>query len=58
MDGFPDAFACLEFREKPDLETARRYVASGDYKWNSGMFVFHAGRFMEMPSSVSVPSQE
>ncbi len=29
-----------EFVEKPDLDTARRYVASGAYRWNSGMFVF------------------
>ena len=29
-----------EFVEKPDLETAREYLASGDYRWNSGMFCF------------------
>jgi mannose-1-phosphate guanylyltransferase/mannose-6-phosphate isomerase len=28
------------FVEKPDLETARRYVADGNYFWNSGMFAF------------------
>ncbi|MFH0980238.1 MAG: mannose-1-phosphate guanylyltransferase [Planctomycetota bacterium] len=28
------------FVEKPDLETARRYVAGGDYYWNSGMFAW------------------
>lgn len=31
------------FKEKPDLETARRYVDSGAYLWNSGMFLFSAG---------------
>lgn len=31
-----------EFVEKPDLETARRYLESGDYLWNSGMFVWKA----------------
>jgi mannose-1-phosphate guanylyltransferase len=30
------------FREKPDLETAERYLASGEYLWNSGMFVWRA----------------
>lgn len=30
------------FREKPDLETARRYVESGNFLWNAGMFVFRA----------------
>lgn len=31
------------FVEKPDLATAERYVASDNYLWNSGMFVFGAG---------------
>jgi mannose-1-phosphate guanylyltransferase/mannose-6-phosphate isomerase len=35
------------FVEKPDLETARRFVASGDYYWNSGMFLFRASRYLE-----------
>ena len=30
------------FFEKPDLETAESYIASGDYYWNSGMFMFKA----------------
>ncbi len=30
------------FVEKPDLATARAYVQSGDYQWNSGMFCFRA----------------
>ncbi|HEY3789617.1 MAG TPA: mannose-1-phosphate guanylyltransferase [Urbifossiella sp.] len=29
-----------EFREKPDEETAERYVAGGEYLWNSGIFVW------------------
>jgi mannose-1-phosphate guanylyltransferase len=32
----------LEFREKPDLETARQYLESGDYLWNAGIFVWSA----------------
>jgi len=36
-----------EFVEKPDPDTAARYVASGDYFWNSGMFVFGARRYLE-----------
>lgn len=31
-----------EFKEKPDLETAKVYVASGSYAWNSGMFIWKA----------------
>jgi mannose-1-phosphate guanylyltransferase len=33
----------IEFVEKPDLETAQRYIDSGQYLWNSGMFCFSAG---------------
>lgn len=28
------------FREKPDFETASRYIADGDYSWNAGIFLF------------------
>jgi mannose-1-phosphate guanylyltransferase/mannose-6-phosphate isomerase len=35
------------FVEKPDAETARAYVASGEYFWNSGMFLFRASRYLE-----------
>lgn len=34
----------LRFVEKPDLATAERYLASGDYAWNAGMFFFRADR--------------
>lgn len=30
------------FKEKPDLETAKSYVESGNYAWNSGMFIWKA----------------
>ncbi|WP_218353055.1 mannose-1-phosphate guanylyltransferase/mannose-6-phosphate isomerase [Alteromonas lipotrueiana] len=36
-----------EFVEKPDAETAQKYVDSGNYLWNSGMFMFKASRFLE-----------
>ncbi|MGV6816308.1 MAG: mannose-1-phosphate guanylyltransferase/mannose-6-phosphate isomerase [Thiotrichales bacterium] len=36
-----------EFVEKPDLATAEAYVNSGDYFWNSGMFLFRADRYLE-----------
>jgi len=34
-----DAFKVEGFKEKPNLETAKEYVASGDYFWNGGIFV-------------------
>lgn len=37
----------IRFVEKPDADTARRYVASGRYLWNSGMFVLRAARLCD-----------
>ena len=42
----PHAFNVAAFVEKPNLQTAREYLASGDYYWNSGMFAFKAGVFL------------
>jgi mannose-1-phosphate guanylyltransferase/mannose-6-phosphate isomerase len=36
-----------KFVEKPDAETAVKYLASGDYFWNSGMFVFRAQDYLD-----------
>jgi len=36
-----------EFLEKPDIDTAQQYIESGEYFWNSGMFVFKASRYIE-----------
>ena len=36
-----------EFVEKPDAKTAEKYLASGDYLWNSGMFLFSAEKYLE-----------
>ncbi|MFT5674908.1 MAG: mannose-1-phosphate guanylyltransferase [Paraglaciecola sp.] len=40
-------FEVAQFVEKPDLATAEKYVASGDYYWNSGMFMFKASRYLQ-----------
>jgi mannose-1-phosphate guanylyltransferase len=37
----------VAFREKPDFETAKEFVESGRFLWNSGMFCFKAGVFLE-----------
>ncbi|MEA9587208.1 mannose-1-phosphate guanylyltransferase/mannose-6-phosphate isomerase [Xanthomonas sp. WHRI 10064A] len=39
--------AVERFVEKPDLATAQGYLASGEYYWNSGMFLFRASRYLE-----------
>ncbi len=42
-----DVHAVAQFVEKPALATAEDYVASGNYLWNSGMFMFSARRYLE-----------
>ena len=37
----------IEFREKPDAETAKKYIESGDYAWNSGMFIWKASLILK-----------
>lgn len=46
LDGVAGAFAVDRFVEKPDRATAEGYLASGDYYWNSGMFLFAASVFL------------
>lgn len=41
-----DVYKVAAFVEKPDQATADEYFKSGDYYWNSGMFVFKASTFM------------
>ena len=40
-------FDVAEFVEKPDIDTAKSYLESGEYLWNSGMFMFKASRYVE-----------
>ena len=37
----------LEFKEKPDEATAKKYVESGEYAWNSGMFIWKASTILK-----------
>ena len=45
--GGPGLHEVAAFVEKPDRPTAERYLASGEYLWNSGMFFLTAGRMIE-----------
>lgn len=40
IDNKPDIIKVKSFREKPDLETAKRYLKAGNYFWNAGIFVW------------------
>ena len=42
-----DAYRVDRFVEKPELEVAREYLKSGDYLWNSGMFVWKVSTVLE-----------
>ncbi len=46
VEGFP-VFRAERFTEKPSAETAFHMVQSGEYSWNSGMFIWRVDRIME-----------
>ncbi len=41
------AFPVAEFVEKPDAKRAQAFIDSGEYYWNSGMFMFRASRYLD-----------
>ena len=46
LPGHPDVCTVRAFKEKPDRSTAEHYLASGEYWWNSGMFVWRAATLL------------
>ena len=46
-DGEAIGFKVAAFVEKPVLEKAKAYLSSGEYAWNSGMFMFKSSRYLE-----------
>ena len=47
ISGSENSFEIKRFVEKPDLQTAKDYLQSGEYFWNSGMFLFKSKIFIE-----------
>lgn len=47
IDNFSEVFAVEKFIEKPDLETAQKFLTDGNYLWNSGIFMFRASAYLE-----------
>jgi mannose-1-phosphate guanylyltransferase len=45
-DGIP-VNRVVQFREKPDLETAKKFLADGSFAWNSGMFLWRAHTILD-----------
>jgi mannose-1-phosphate guanylyltransferase len=48
LEGHPGAFSVEQFVEKPEVEVARGYLRSGDYRWNAGMFVVRPGVLLDL----------
>ncbi len=47
IDSTNNAYAINQFVEKPDKQTAKDYLVSGNYLWNSGMFLFRCSVFIK-----------
>ena len=47
IKGAENCFIVDKFEEKPNLESAKDYITSGDYLWNSSLFLFKAGTYLE-----------
>lgn len=45
-NNFAPTYRVAQFREKPDAETAAEYLKSGEYYWNSGIFVWRAATIL------------
>lgn len=48
VDSAPSGRRVLEFVEKPDQQTAERYLAEGVFRWNAGMFVVRARVLLDL----------
>jgi mannose-1-phosphate guanylyltransferase/mannose-6-phosphate isomerase len=47
LSGIDGASEVQQFVEKPDIQRAKQFLAEGNYSWNSGMFLFRAGSFLQ-----------
>ncbi|NYF99057.1 mannose-1-phosphate guanylyltransferase [Janibacter cremeus] len=48
LDGFPTASRVRQFVEKPDARRAASYLATGEFRWNAGMFVVRASVLLDL----------
>ncbi|MBS7804499.1 mannose-1-phosphate guanylyltransferase [Rhizobiales bacterium TNE-4] len=54
LDSAREIYRAVSFKEKPIQEDALTYIASGDYYWNSGIFIFRVSKF-ENEASIHMP---
>lgn len=52
LEGYPNSCLLRSFAEKPDADTATAYLASGNYWWNAGMFVWRAQTLLDQMAQV------
>ena len=61
-DPYNPGLNVTSFKEKPDIKTAIKFIAAGNYYWNSGMFVYHTSLFLseleKYTPEVAKPFQE
>ncbi|WP_338748374.1 mannose-1-phosphate guanylyltransferase [Janibacter alittae] len=48
LESFPTAARVRQFVEKPDARRAASYLATGEFRWNAGMFVVRAGVLLDL----------
>lgn len=48
LEGFPTASRVRQFVEKPDARRAASYLATGEFRWNAGMFVVRASVLLDL----------
>ncbi len=51
LDGHPEIHQVKTFTEKPDLETAKAFLASGDFLWNAGIFIWSVSSIIKAMDS-------
>lgn len=47
INGNSEICSVKEFKEKPDLDTAKKYLAAGNYLWNAGIFVWNVNTIVD-----------
>ena len=47
IEGTEDSRQVVSFKEKPDYETAEKFVAAGNYYWNSGTFIWRTDQLLD-----------
>lgn len=57
-EGGEPVYKIDKFAEKPDLETAKKYLKAGDYLWHQGTFIWRVDAFMEALKKYAKPTYE